>query len=100
MTVVAKAGFYFLIFISILLFALIIFSKTGCLDYRKLKQVKNNIQNQINDVDSKNQKLEKEIISLKTDMDYIKHLAKHEHDMAEEDELIFKNKPAKKEDIQ
>ena len=47
-------------------------------------------------MDSANQKIENEIQSLKTDMDYIKHVAKHEHDMAEEDELIFKDKSVNK----
>jgi len=50
----------------------------------------------IQTIDQENQKLETEIKSLKTDMDYIKHVAKHEHDMAEEDELIFKDKSVNK----
>ena len=44
----------------------------------------------------KNYQLENEIKSLKTDINYIKHVAKHEHDMAEEDELIFKDKSGSK----
>ena len=28
----------------------------------------------------------------KTDIEYIKHLAKHEHEMAAQDELVFKEK--------
>jgi cell division protein FtsB len=94
MTLIEKAGLYFSIFIIIVLLSLIIFSKNGVLDYHKLEQDKVAMQDRVNIIESKNQKIEKEIISLKTDMDYIKHLAKHEHDMAEEGELIFKDKPA------
>jgi cell division protein FtsB len=36
--------------------------------------------------------MEKEILKLKTDIEYIKHLAKHEYEMAAQDELIFKEK--------
>jgi cell division protein FtsB len=100
MTIIEKAGFYFSIFIIIVLLALIGFSKNGILDYMALKQNKTAVHDQVNGVDSKNQKMENEIISLKTDMSYIKHVAKHEHDMAEGDELIFKDKSADKGNIQ
>ena len=92
MTIFEKTGFYLSIFIIIVLLALIIFSKNGVLDYKSLQQKKTAVHDQIDEVDLQNQKLEREIISLKTDMSYIKHVAKHEHDMAEEDELIFKDK--------
>jgi len=92
MTIIEKSGFYFSILIMIALLSLIIFSQNGILDYNKLEQKNADVQDQVNKIELENQKLEKEIISLKTDMDYIKHLAKHEHDMAEEGELIFKNK--------
>ncbi|MCP4761151.1 MAG: septum formation initiator family protein [archaeon] len=96
MTIVEKTGFYLSIFVIIILLVLIVFSKNGFLDYRSLKQKNAAIQDQVDKVESENRKLEKEIISLKTDMNYIKHLAKHEYDMAEEDELIFKDKFSKK----
>jgi cell division protein FtsB len=91
MTTIEKTGIYLSIFVIIVLLGLIVFSKNGFLDYRSLEQQNLSIQDQVNRVESKNQKLGKEIISLKTDLDYIKHLAKHEYDMAEEDELIFKD---------
>ena len=47
-------------------------------------------------IELENENLESEINSLKTDMDYIKHIAKHEHDMAEEDEIIFKDNSGKR----
>jgi len=92
MTIIEKTGFYLSIFVIIALLALIVFSKNGFLDYRSLELKNVEVQDQIDKVESENQRLEKEIISLKTDMNYIKHLAKHEYDMAEEDELIFKDK--------
>lgn len=100
MTILEKAGFYLSIFIIIALLALIVFSKNGVLDYMALKQNKTAIHDQVDGVDFENQKVENEIISLKTDMSYIKHVAKHEHDMAEGDELIFKDKSADKGNIQ
>jgi len=92
MKMVEKAGFYISIFIIIVLLFLIVFSTNGVLDYKLLKGKETVILNQVRTADLANQKLEDEIKSLKTDMNYIKHVAKHEHDMAEEDELIFKDK--------
>ena len=96
MTIFEKAGFYLSLLSIIVLLALIIFSKNGILDYKALEQKNVVLQNQVSDVENKNQKLEKEIISLKSDMNYIKHVAKQEHDMAEKDELIFKYKSVNK----
>ena len=89
---VEKTGLYVSIFIIVVLLFLIVFSKNGILDYKILKGKETVILNQVRTVDLENQKLEDEVKSLKTDMNYIKHVAKHEHDMAEEDELIFKDK--------
>ena len=75
---------------------LIVFSKKGVLEYRELKKQEEAITIQLKAADESNLAVENEIKSLKTDMEYIKHVAKHEHDMAEEDELIFKEKPAAK----
>ena len=100
MKILEKAGLYFSIFIIIALLALIVFSKNGVLDYMVLKQNQTAIHDQVDGVDLENQKVENEIISLKTDMSYIKHVAKHEHDMAEGDELIFKDNSANKGNIQ
>ena len=92
MTILEKAGLYLTIFIIINLFTFIGFSKNGVLDYMELKKSHTDILEQINEVGLKNQKLENEIISLK-------HVAKHEHDMAEKDDLIFKDKPANRGNI-
>jgi len=96
MTMIEKIGVYVSIFIIMVLLCFIAFSKNGIFDYKMLKEKETVILEQTQAVDLENQKLEDEIKSLKTDMDYIKHVAKHEHDMASEDELIFKNKPVNK----
>lgn len=88
---IEKTGLYASIVIIIVLLCLIAFSKNGVLDYKMLKGREQVISDQIRSIDLENQKLETEVQSLKTDMDYLKHVAKHEHDMAEEDELIFKD---------
>ncbi len=96
MTIIEKIGFYISVFIFVILLFFIFFSENGIFDYRMLKGRERVVLDQIYTIDQENQKLEKEIESLKTDMNYIKHVAKHEHDMAEEDELIFKDKSGNK----
>lgn len=93
MTVMEKTGFFVSLLIIIILMCLIVFSKKGVLEYRELKKEEETITRQIKAADDSNMAVEDEIKSLKTDMEYIKHVAKHEHDMAEKDELIFKDKP-------
>jgi len=96
MTIIERTGLYVSIFIIVVLLFLIIFSTHGVLDYKMLKGKEVIVLDQVLTIDLANQKLENEIKSLKTDTNYIKHVAKHEHDMAEEDELIFKDKPRNK----
>ncbi|MCK5837510.1 MAG: septum formation initiator family protein [Desulfobacula sp.] len=98
MTRIEKIGLYASIGILVAVLCLIVFSKNGLLEYKVLRGREMAIQDQTRVIDLANQKLENEIQSLKTDMDYIKHVAKHEHDMAEADELIFKDKSGKKRD--
>ena len=96
MTTVEKAGFYLAVFFIAVLLCLMVFSENGILDHRTLSQKEQSAQDQTRMVESENHKLENEINMLKTDMEYLKHLAKHEHDMIEEDELMFKDKPDNK----
>ena len=91
MTVAEKIGLYASICIIVILLCLIVFSKYGVLDYNMLKGKEQALSDQILTIDMENQKFENELRSLKTDMNYLKHLAKQEHDMAEEEELIFKD---------
>ncbi|WP_300458455.1 septum formation initiator family protein [Desulfobacula sp.] len=99
MTRMEKTGLYASLVILLAVLCLIVFSKNGLLDYKVLRGKERAIQDQIRVIDLENQNLENEIQRLKTDMDYIKHVAKHEHDMAESDELIFKDKSARKKEI-
>ncbi len=97
MTLFEKAAFYLGILLTLMLLLLIFFSKNGIMDYRNLKQQEADIAVQARQTARENRKIEKEINSLKHDIHYIKHLAKHEHGMAEPGELIFKNLSKKKE---
>ena len=62
------------------------------MDYSRLKSRQETLEAQAIIAVNQNSKLEKEILKLKTDIEYIKHLAKHEHEMAAQDELVFKEK--------
>ncbi len=97
MTTVEKIGFYLGIFTTLVLLWMIFFSKNGVMDYQELKEKESRIMVQANLEARQNRKMEKEIKSLKHDINYIKHLAKHEHEMAEPGELIFKDKSQRKE---
>lgn len=97
MTVFENIFFYLGLVLTLVLVLFIFFSKNGVLEYRQLLQQEDAILAQAAQADKENQKIEKEIRSLKQDIHYIKHLAKHEHEMAEPDELIFKETPEKKE---
>lgn len=84
---------------SIILFLiyLIVFSSHGFIDYKTLKQQQRTIQDRIELIELENQKLKDEIRALKSDEEYLKHVAKHEHEMAEKDDIIFKVKKPKKD---
>lgn len=94
MTLFEKTGIYISIGIIVVLLGLIVFSENGVLDYKRLKEKETTLQGQTEIIDLENETLENEIKRLKTDMNYIKHVAKQEHDMAEEDEFIFKDTQA------
>lgn len=87
-----KLGVVFFVFIIIVLMVLIIFGRNGLIDYKQLKIKENETNQQTILIEDENRKLEKEIYDLKTSPDYIEHVAKHEHEMVAEDELIFKIK--------
>lgn len=77
--------------VVILLF-MFFFSTKGVMDYRRLVSKQEALEAQAAVAVKRNSKLEKEILRLKTDIEYIKHLAKHEHEMAARGELVFKEK--------
>ncbi len=97
MTVFEKTAFYIGILLTLVLLSLIFFSKNGVMEYGKLKRQEAEIAVQAVQAAKENRKTEREIKSLKHDINYLKHLAKHEHEMAEPGELIFKNMADKKE---
>ncbi len=70
-----------------------VFSKNGLMDYRRLKEKHTRLTNQVLDAQTENKKIEQEISRLQNDTEYIRHLAKHEHEMAEQEEIIFKILP-------
>ncbi len=97
MTTVEKMGFYLGIGVVLILLGMIFFSTNGIVDFQALKEKELQISAQAEMEAMENRKMEKEIQSLKQDIEYIKHLAKHEHEMADPDELIFKDKSKGKE---
>lgn len=80
---------------AVILLFMFFFSTRGVMDYNRLKSRQDQLEAQAAIAVRQNSKMEKEILKLKTDIEYIKHLAKHEHEMAAQDELVFKEKPEK-----
>ncbi len=97
MTVLEKIGFYLAMALIAVMLFMIFFSKNGVMDFRGLKAKEAEVVSRIHAVEEENQRLEEEIRSLKNDINYIKHLAKHEHEMAEQGEMIFKTTPREPE---
>lgn len=87
-----KTGFFLAIALMVVLLFLIVFSENGIREYDQLKIKKSAAATRIQAAKHKNAALEKQILRLKQDITYIKHLARHEHGMAEPDELIFKER--------
>jgi len=92
MTRMEKICLYLTMGGAVILFFMFFFSTRGVMDYSRLKSRQAQLEEQAAVAVSQNLKMEKEIRRLKTDIDYIRHLAKHEHDMAARDELVFKEK--------
>jgi cell division protein FtsB len=89
---IEKSGFYLALFLMGVFLIYIIFSPPGIRDYRQLNRQKASVQSQIDIVTQENRHIENQIMRLKEDIEYIRHLAKHEQGMAEPEELIFKQK--------
>jgi cell division protein FtsB len=89
---IEKIGFYLTLSFMGLFLVYIFFSAHGIQDYRQLKRQKASVFTQIDIVKQENRQIENQIVRLKQDIEYIRHLAKHEQGMAEPDELIFKQK--------
>ncbi|MGD9824585.1 MAG: septum formation initiator family protein [Desulfobacter sp.] len=93
MTRMEKICLYLAVGGAVILLFMFFFSTSGVMDYNRLKSRQDQLDAQFAIAVSQNSKMEKEILKLKTDIEYIKHLAKHEHEMAAQDELVFKEKP-------
>ena len=91
---VEKTGVYLAVLLIGILMFLIFFSRNGIMDYQALKSKEAQVASQAMAARQANKGIEKEIKNLLEDIRYIKHLAKHEHDMAEPDELIFRQQPS------
>lgn len=92
MTTVDKVAWGLSLIAVVCLLCFIIFSQKGFIEYQALKEQQQTLKLAIEAQELRTKKLTHEIISLKTDMEYIRHVAKHEHDMAEPDELVIKDK--------
>ena len=92
MTRMEKICLYLTMGGAVILLFMFFFSTRGVMDYSRLKFRQEQLEAQAAIAANQNSKLEKEILKLKTDIEYIKHLAKHEHEMAAQDELVFKEK--------
>ena len=93
MTRIEKICLYLTMGGAVILLFMFFFSTRGVMDYSQLKFRQELLEAQAAIAVSQNSKMEQEILKLKTDIEYIKHLAKHEHEMAARDELVFKEKP-------
>lgn len=94
MTILEKIGLYAGVFLTLVLVALIFFSKNGVMDYRRLTEKEQALSQRLHQVERENRRIENQIRSLQQDMDYLRHLARHEHGMAAPDEIIFKETPS------
>ncbi|MCF8092116.1 MAG: septum formation initiator family protein [Desulfotignum sp.] len=92
MGMIEKIGFYLTLGLLVMLLFMIFFSRNGIRDHQLLEAKKKAVVSQVNIARQENKKMERQILRLQKDIEYIKHLAKHEHGMAEPDELIFKQK--------
>ena len=87
---IEKFGIYLTLFLMGVFLIFIFFSPHGVRDYRRLLLKKASVSAQIEIVKQENRRIENQILRLKQDPEYIRHLAKHEQGMAAPDELIFK----------
>lgn len=90
MTITEKIFLFFTIMLFLLVLSLIVFSKNGVLDYTRLEKEKAAVLQKNAKIKSSNQSLSREIRRLKQDLDYLRHVARHDLGMTAEDEVVFK----------
>ncbi len=71
---------------------MIVYSENGFNDWRGLCQDVRRIEAANQELDLANRELARTIERLKTDMDYIEHVARHELGMAADNEIVFRFK--------
>ena len=96
MSIVEKIAFISAGLLIVILLGLIVFSDNGIVDYKKLTKKEKKVLSQIQMVEQQNQRLAGEVNKIKTDAEYLKHLARHEYNMVEEEEFLFKDRPENK----
>ncbi len=89
MVMIEKTIFYLALVLMVLILFVMYFSENGIRDYDQLTLKQAHVLSRIQITRQENKAIEKQILRLKQDAAYIKHLAKHEHGMAAPDELIF-----------
>ena len=97
-----KKLFQRILFISVLgvmgaIFFMIVYSENGFNDWRSLCGEVRRIEAANQELDLANRELARTIARLKTDMDYIEHVARHELGMAADNEIVFRFKEKKRE---
>lgn len=92
-----KELFQRILFISVLgvmgaIGFMIVYSENGVNDWRSLCTDVRRIEVANQELDLANRELTRTIERLKTDMDYIEHVARHELGMAADNEIVFRFK--------
>jgi len=87
------SGFYLAMVALIVLAAYMVWGNNGYMAWVSLKKEEARILKKNQDIGKENQRIETIISRLKQDGAYIEHIAKHEFNLAGEDELIFMFEP-------
>lgn len=74
------------------LVGLILFGQNGYIDYLHLKAQKNALVMENKEAEEDNRELRRQVTRLKSDIDYIEHIARKELGMIADDEIIYKFK--------
>tara|TARA_Y100001960_G_C14425787_1_gene705213 strand:- start:213 stop:524 length:312 start_codon:yes stop_codon:yes gene_type:complete len=86
----SKSKKYFICFLIVMCSLVLISNDFGLIQLIKLKQSKKHLQNNIHMLLEQQIKLNKEIVELKTNTDYIEKIAREKFMMAKPGEKVFK----------
>jgi len=76
--------------VMILLLVLSVYSEKGIKDLLYLDIEEKRLEKENVELEKENMEIVRKIVRLKQDMGYIEHVARHELEMAAEDELVFR----------